>query len=48
MIDFPYNFLITGLCNSRDSSSFTLISTPVFLSKTCKPYLSFLFGIQHI
>ena len=39
------NFLITGLCSSSASCSFTLIPDPVFLSR--KTYLPMLFDIHH-
>ena len=43
------NLLITGLCNSSGSCSYTLIPDPVFFffEKTCRPYLLMLFDIYH-
>ena len=41
------NFLITGLCNSSVSCSFTLIPNPVVFSKAYGPYLPMLFDIHH-
>ena len=51
-LNLAYNFLLldflmTGLCNSSASRSFTLILDPFFLSKNLRPYLLMLFDIHH-
>ena len=41
------NVLVTDLCNSSASRSFTLIPDPVFLSRTYRPYLLMLFDTNN-